>query len=1064
MAESVLKEIIEEVVQKTENYSKEEKKSAASEVALKCVDTIAKHLMTLRKEELKEVVRKETKDLNEMECAYTETDKEIESESEPSDEILSDENNNDMLTTEDEAEDFLKHVLRDTSDSDSDQDAEKGSKGFELSAEGFESMGGPLNENETSLSVASAFGSIVDTPVMTESEKMLKQTSHSELGLKVNSMKSPVMQESDSALSNTSNSFPITSVISVSNVDKDANTLSSSDISLQQTKPSTEEKPSDADINNNYSDNSSSSNLFDASCVFKYDWAKCYNPYVTDNRDLSTPDAEMENISPELSCLMQLSPTATYGKDHAIGCQRLYSRQHPQTVRSGSTLNTPDPIFYEDTDSNESNMAMFRKYNAAVTENPVPAWPDLDVNNDLDANDAIKGTKRKHSDVDHPDEIGTSPNILPDSVVTSIMNQGRPPDISTWRAVNSSCDTQGNFMNDDIDGHWSKPTCTVQPFQNNGLFSDSLVNGFNSFGTNQQQAMYTASVYNPYEHANNLSVSQQPYNQFNSVSTLLRSSCQFTTNQARNPTNYASQLYNNSLPNSAAYRLDFSSPVNVGSPGVLNFVSHPPYLGVDLTRPLAVHANSLPNTDYNTSLRYSSVPNRHGLNVDDFRSFYQPHSQGFQQVSFRNPYLNQLNQNPPSATQTFVESQAINSQGTTLDSMVNVSDENKEINQVTTSGTRDFNNNTNSNVGESGVMEEDQTSIVGCKECDLITDSSSKNERKEAEKSSDISNNVLGNLNMKSSSEEPPDKDTSSTDDSSASHLKTQDKGVQSNEADSTTIDLTGDSVEDKEGFDNETGGIGSPTPAHIYPKIQNKYFTEIYMRKSRTSSPITSFCTALDLSKREEKKDMKKAARPTVPQKILPYGEPDIPISAILNSVQAPTLAYSGAMLVPYMNSIFAAMANLNKTQTTSTYSSVSTLANAAVGTKMAETVQNTPSVSPLTQTNNLTLNQQVLMYSNFLQASRSAVSTSTTTETTSNPQNTGNGQTVSVPTVNVNSIPLPLYAAPIQYPIRPLVPVVNQIGNTQGLVNPYMCRFNLGVVCHFRQLQVCQFRQLQV
>jgi hypothetical protein len=211
-------------------------------------------------------------------------------------------------------------------------------------------------------------------------------------------------------------------------------------------------------------------------------------------------------------------------------------------------------------------------------------------------------------------------------------------------------------------------------------------------------------------------------------------------------------------------------------------------------------------------------------------------------------------------------------------------------------------------------------------------------------------------------------------------------------------------------------------------------------MRKKRCNSPITSFCTALDLSKREQKKDIKKAAKPltTVPQNIRPYCEPPIPVSAVLNAVQAPTLAYSGAMLVPYMNSIFAAMASMNKTQTSSYSSAYSNSTDGNLNTSSCQGGQNTASVSPLTQTNNLTLNQQVLMYSNLLHANQSTLQTSATTDSSALSQSTISSVAGNTPTLNVNSIPLPLYAGPIQYPIRPLLPVMNN----QGLVNPCLYR----------------------
>ena len=1007
MAEAVLNDIVDQIEQESEADSK----VLTNNASIKFVKADKDDTIASDKEEVNEVLRKQKPELEELDNVHTETDKEVESESDLSDDIPTDDNN-DLLTTEEEAEDFLKHVLRDTNDSD--QDVEKSKQGLSS----CDCIGETLDENEERLKIASAlinFGSAQST-VQEKHVLTSEQISGKEFGVE---LKATIRQPVDQDL----NSFSNTSSIDINCSKNDVpivNTCSllNSDISLDVTKSicDSNKMPTVSDVNNNDTVTNSCNNLTDDSGLFKYDWSKCFNPYnISDTRSLSTPDTEMDNISPDLSCMMQLSPTATYGKDHVIGCQRLYSRQNLQSVGCSSTLNTPDPILYEDTDSNESNMTAFRKYNTCMAEN-TSAWSEVDINNNTDG--ASKGMKRKHSDMNEKD--GSS-NILSDTVVTSIMNQGRPPDISTWRAVNSSFDTQGNFVNDDLDGQWNKPTCTVQPFQNTGQYNNSYLNGSNTVGTNQQA--YTSTAYSPY---NFTGMNQSQYSQY--TNPLFRPACQFTPNQSMDSSAYRPHLYNSGFQGTAAFRLDFSSPVNDGTPGVLNFVSHPQYLGVNLTRPRAIHANNLHNSGYSSGFSYSPLSNIPVLNSGGFRNYYPSYnSQVVQQVPVQSPYLNPLNQTTttsrtPSATQTFLESLVNNNQATTVDNGLREQDVNVNDNRNS-----DVNNNCKKLNVENNVTEKCE-SLLDCDECGNILENS---EQEMVE--NDVSKDTEDKLHATKVNERKTNKDGSQAAVGTVKQGKALGKCIQSNEADSTTIDLTGDTIDVNEGIGVDIADSPmSPTPAHSCLKVQNKYFTEIYLKKNIRNSPISSFCSALDLSKREEKKDIKKATKPlvTLPQNIRPYCEPPIPVSAVMNSIHAPALAYSGAMLVPYMNSIFTAMASLNKNQTVPSIGSVSNFTNPNVNMNAAQDGQNTTSDSPLTQINDLTLNQQVLMYSN-LQANLSALKTSGTTD--SNGGTAINSAAGNAQTLNVNSLPLPLYAAPLHYPVRPL---------QQGLVNPCMFR----------------------
>ncbi|XP_060576550.1 uncharacterized protein LOC132733847 [Ruditapes philippinarum] len=196
MAEAVLRDIVEQIVQETDAASSPKDISVGNDVALKYVESNENKTVGSENEETKEVIRKEKTDLDDVDYIHTETDKEVESESDPSDDASTDDNNNDFLTTEDEAEDFLKHVLRDNNDSD--QDDGKAKTGFELSSDGCGCIGETLTESEERLNIAAAlinFGDIQNDqakPIHT-----LEQTSEKVLSVDLNKcLKQPVDQES----------------------------------------------------------------------------------------------------------------------------------------------------------------------------------------------------------------------------------------------------------------------------------------------------------------------------------------------------------------------------------------------------------------------------------------------------------------------------------------------------------------------------------------------------------------------------------------------------------------------------------------------------------------------------------------------------------------------------------------------------------------------------------------------------------------------------------------------------------------------------------------------------
>lgn len=737
----------------------------------------------------------------------------------------------------------------------------------------------------------------------------------------------------------------------------------------------------------------------------------------TFNMDLSTTDSESDRISPELFCLSHMSPTEIYGKDHTAEYQRLYSRHSLFSSRSSSTLNTPDPVMFEDSNSMDMHYGM--KCLKDMNENPVP-YIETDLNNnDVEDNGGLRGTKRKSMDSGIDDHVSKCP--ISDAAITSIINQGPPPDISTWRAVSSSHDLQGTYQDQDQNSQWIKPRCVVTPFQTSHMPSYSQsVNVTNNYESDQQEVMYSTRVDGHPNTANTSSLltqQQQSYmpgsyyyngiGRFNSTNHYTQNAGSCNKNQ-QNSQNMEYRHYQ------AAYRLDFSSPVNfLDNQGVVNFVSHQPYSSVGLARPRPLHPNFESNLNPYFSSNSVNIATSYPANIQHFNSSNSVmNSDSAVQNSMNTNLLHdRLKQTSNMHTLEFARAEVFQPAKNSKIESITPAGENP-VHELDKENERHNEKDSNNNLIPEFCVKHHKT-VHHSDEANKGMQHSVK-----SSKSDKLHDKIKDRLIGKKGTTE------------CTKRIETP--------SDATVINVTdGRCVEDLDCHSNDepnnTIDKELSATSETFAKVQNKYFTEIYLKTNQSTSPVTSFCNALDLSKKQGEKGTPRTK--TILPKTPLYGEPQPAVSSFLNTVTGPTLAYSHGMLVPYMNSIFAAMANVKTVPPQSMFSTV-----------FDNGWNSQHNISVLTGGSDPILNQHSNLYTSNINVPSGGIAAIPSEVKFTSATGLYSAVPVTVPTapkVNMNQYPLPLYTNPVQYPIRPLVTNNFSIAaNGQRIPNTYLCR----------------------
>lgn len=804
---------------------------------------------------------------------------------------------------------------------------------------------------------------------------------------------------------------------------------------------------------------------------------------INGSRNLSTPDSDLQRISPEVFHMTHFSPTEVYGKEHATDYQRCSCRPAPPSLKPDSTLNTPEPILYEDTYSDGSAWINSNRFCHEYAENPLqetcsqpPAGNKVVVlaNEATDSDNCVRGMKRNFDYLTGEDYFTTSQNLyIPVPSVTSYINQGRPPDISTWTAVCSASSTQQvESVYSDNSAPWNKPTCTVPPYLQNTSYKGPVVNtGYwsnNKHIANVQSARqihmggpmhYSSSTYA--DHLNNNSsqhlgtnynhgacnYSRQQYSmpyqmsiknvpldnayQNRTVIAGAQRSCQYNMSCAR-PRHVHHPV---PTPSSAAYKLDFSSPAGFTDQApVLNFVSNQSHLSENVSRPIPVLASNRQAA----AMYFNNVTVNH-------------------QVDDGTPQPPSLLTVPPPVSVNFDISNS-HHRDTSLWTRSNVQMPEPEFTAVRLDidgkeiRTEIENGNSNVRVNVTAAVRSDENK--------------NGNNREDTEKCVlEIPNMAAAAEHTASSGQNTSQVDITFNADTIQMNCEMQESSNQDKiengmenskyqgpkfEADSTTIDLTHDSGREVSSR-NETTAVQSDradvqsndsTSVEVCSDSQvlvkkKRPFTEIYMRKGQ-KLPTGNANSALDLSKKEARtSEAHSSAVVLAPQNRQPTYQPIVPVSIFLNNMTGPALAYSGASLIPYMNSIFTAMTNYKKGQGTSQLPGLPSTAVPKVSVSMC-TTDNTVTQHSAGE---VTENQSSLRQQQVQPVQTEGNSGMFMLQNKQTIQRRGNVQ-LQRPRVNLSSLPLPLYAAPLQCPIQPLLPVMNYGLTQHRLFNPFLCK----------------------
>ncbi|KAH3836181.1 hypothetical protein DPMN_109551 [Dreissena polymorpha] len=728
---------------------------------------------------------------------------------------------------------------------------------------------------------------------------------------------------------------------------------------------------------------------------------------------LVTSETDSERVSPEVFHMTQFSPTEVYGKDHEIGYHGFnqWNSKYPTNgSQSNSTLNTPDPVIFEDCEVVGASWNPDSGVWPDMTENPVPAMNAsyADQNSNLGEK---QGIKRSYSEAMENMQRGlvnscSQFSIPPASVFNNLINQGRPPDISTWTAVSSMGSRQG-YSIDLV----NKPTCKVPPYyqnqvQNPILNDNSVGRNPMAYNRSQTEMLDTASAINPFDdnYINNnvpqLGVNTQLQGhtpQFIPQQNVLwqsgtavlgsqRFPCQYFYSQPRNlPHYFAPQNPPHVYRPSTAYCLDFASPVSIVQQP-LTFISNPPYLNANITRPTPVLASQIsqvnchllnpssfgqysfqPNPVRQCPERIANGVNGHLLNQAGIQPLLgngavdiggQPRypTNAYVTSSFRkhSPLYTatRLEQGPLMlATSMGQKCQGLNNgnlmtcSNTASSDLIGI---NKSVSKIAvasassaytaafsvashehqlkmsfagsekltknnllqimntmdtisrdSSAFSDTSTSTFSNQGTSSnertVISQNETCDVSFEESDAATASvpcseidSEYGDVGDSIVTSDVNSNIISSS-------------LSNTTDTNKDFVVSQ-KEILQEEIQSTSVKSSNASLS-----------------SHFI--MQKKLFSEIYCKSGTFESQAVN--SALDLTKKIQVSENSCSASVegslTSFQTIRPIGEPGLPMSSTLNNPSVPTLAYAGGVLVPYMNSIFAAMDNFKKRMETS-------------------------------------------------------------------------------------------------------------------------------------------------
>ncbi|XP_052767674.1 uncharacterized protein LOC128208237 [Mya arenaria] len=701
--------------------------------------------------------------------------------------------------------------------------------------------------------------------------------------------------------------------------------------------------------------------------------------------DSATPDSL--RISPELFQPASFSPSVVYGKDHVVGYQQYNPRLSP-VDNSRSTLNTPDPVFFEDADSNDPNW--FARLSQEIIEDPISTDTAFDANLG-----SCSMTSEKRYGQPPPNRL-PFPTVPPTSAIESFMNQGRAPDISTWNAVSNSLQTG-------ITDFTKKPTCTVPPSVNS-FKGSSLSSAFNRGSDRMDTAIASNPFDDDFRNNNTSFMPQQTFHQgLQYIHTrpqpgmptiwtrqqvpTHQHTCHLGKNQSTSLPHFLSQSVQPPVYRpSATYSLNFSSPVSIGNHYPVNFVSHPSYISGNVARPIPVHAsNVVPLANYFQPMNHVTAPAP------------MSHLPGQSQLNYNGNsgmWSRTATQMSPQLTATRLAADNIvrtSDVNTNFQTNANVESRNSAV--TCTAATLVAETNTTSEGIKHSEMvnntfddiSTDDTSEVR----DMSIDESIENRQdvNETDKKNDL-NETAGTENdpglLDVNNNRPFD---------SVSEMKTvpvsvstfNQSGVLKTDFSKPEVNLNnptfgssipntsyvsvqpnvGLSVENLKSVNKVScqgmpfstgmqkvlvnmspiGSLPAQVPAHL--KIPKQQFSELYVKRG---SYDISGDIALDLCKKKQKTGTAVNKPVTASgasrfQNIRPIAEPAIPVSALLNNLKIPAFSYDGGMLVPYMNSIFTAMADFKRKQdiitgTTSAFGNVTGIHVSQPQTGMPTTV----------------------------------------------------------------------------------------------------------------------------
>ena len=739
------------------------------------------------------------------------------------------------------------------------------------------------------------------------------------------------------------------------------------------------------------------------------------------NLQCQSPEDDGRGVSPEIVCLTHLSPTALYGKDQP-GVPRILSKY--EGLSRPTSLNTPDPVVYGESDScptpflytssngmpNYGQTLYTTNGNQFMETNYVYTMPENPINEE---NNHLRGQKRKlpETDVNNNQAINTLSDmdrITPDQAINTVSDmdritpdlfpfsakgtsfmgqmyhtQGRPPDVSTWTAVNSGpCkygtgfgesggQSYGNSFSRDpflygyqqqysecgynaqMAGQFSsKPTCKVPPYMLNHTQTTDAYSPYSQ--TVDYDSPQFGSDYNfPITGTSFSSSFLEPGEQ-------ARASCQYASNQTIDTNNniHFGNQNQNIFTSRACCRLDFSSPVTteqyqLTAFPIPTFVSTHSYLS-GLTKPEPLFPNTNPMiTGHKRTATCTSTYSR-----------------------------------PSSAMSTRSDN------GTSTPS-IDLTQPSSDEDETAVDGDKEINVDVNNNVSDAHAhATEAQTDMTETRSNIFYTENhateTEKGEIPPDSRKTEVAEGKIENmivpLRARSTKILCQVKDLAS---------KTLKELIQTAE---NKAELDGEQFE--QCASSSTQSATSPPPAHQNQKVSESFKAE-FVKQRRTKSPISAFCAALDLSKPK-----KNDCRPILPY---PNVQPAIPISSLLN-INGPTLAYNGSMMVPYLQTLCASNSYLTSKTIADTCNAqkfvsigpnrlpfTSTVTGSYTNTSQTLNIPNPSTLMNFAPYTAIPL--QNLQYFPYLGSGATL------------PVNPGQTSGQSVPKINLSNIPLPLY-----------------------------------------------------